>query len=640
MVLPVIFLFISLFISGAAVADLKKYPVADFYKLDKFESIKISPTGEYLAATVPRDDGTELIILRLRDMNITARIKPAKNTHVDKFYWVNDHRVLFTMSFKAGSLADFVTNLKIYGVNAESSEYNDVAFGELVNSLIHNDDHVLIYPYRINELLGAGRRGKPPAKLIDVDTGKIVGTKPLAPLADCELSFDSNGDPRFASCIKNSEITQSFYYKADKKTKWELLDSQANTSQQIIVKGYSGDNKKAYFQIEEDKGPDSIYIFDMASKQKSFLMRDESVDPEAALRSPIDGGVYAIRFNDGLPRTAFIDKTDSFSIDLQKLLSTFPNDDVFPTSFSKDGRLGIYVVSSDIRPAEFYLYDRTTGKASILLTKADWFNNEDLAVMTPVKFKARDGVEINAFVTVPKSSLGKNLPVVINPHGGPFGIFDTWGFDSETQLLANRGYAVMQINFRGSGNYGKAFTLSGYRQWGRSMQNDVTDATKWLIKQGIADPERICIYGASYGAYAALMGAAKEPDLYRCAVGNVGVYDLAKMYDEDSDHSSRARERLDLILGKEGHRANSPNLLAEKIKIPVLLAAGQDDFIAPPEHSKMMERALNKRGIPVDMVIYPKEGHGNYLMANKLDFAERLLAFLDKHIGSQKAAGQ
>jgi len=378
----------------------------------------------------------------------------------------------------------------------------------------------------------------------------------------------------------------------------------------------------------------------MATKQKTLLMRDDNVDPEAFLRSPVDGSVYAIRFNDGLPRTSFINKADPYALALKKLLNAFPEDDVFPTSFTKDGHLGVYVVTSDLRPAEFYLYDTNTGKASIIASNATWFKSEDLAVMTPVKFKARDGLDINGFLSVPKGSNGKNLPVVINPHGGPFGIHDSWGFNAETQMLANRGYAVMQVNFRGSSNYGKDFMVRGYHGWGRAMQDDLTDATQWLIKQGIADSKRICIYGSSYGAYAALMGAAKEPDLYQCAIGNVGVYDLAKVYTDDSDVNTASRRFFDMTLGTKDYDIYSPNLVAHKIKIPVLLAAGDSDQTAPPAHTKRMQAALERNHMPVEMVIYPKEGHGNYLMANKLDFAERLLTFLDKHIGSQKAASQ
>jgi dipeptidyl aminopeptidase/acylaminoacyl peptidase len=223
--------------------------------------------------------------------------------------------------------------------------------------------------------------------------------------------------------------------------------------------------------------------------------------------------------------------------------------------------------------------------------------------------------------------------MVVNPHGGPMGIADVWGFDRDVQLMASRGYAVMRVNFRGSGNHGRQFERAGYRQWGGLMQDDLTDATRWAITQGIADPGRICIYGASYGGYAALMGAVKEPDLYRCAAGHVGVYDLNMMYGQGDIASSRMGRRFLVdILGREGLDAASPALQAERIRIPVLLTAGDDDERAPEQHTERMRDALQRLGKPVETKIYEGEGHGFTLLDNAIDFQKRLLDFLGRHL--------
>lgn len=629
---PIATLILALFVQAPGhAAEVKKYPVSDFYKLHSFDTIKISPSGEYLAATVPQENKTVLVILRMSDMKMTGNVVLQDKAHVTSFFWVNNTRVLFYTALKQGRLASPQGAPGIYGVNVDGSKQGMVHPAYIISTLVQDDDNVMIRSRQSNH------KGGGSAQRMNVMTGIKNGPVTFAPEQNCDLEANTVGDVHFADCAYSQQITQRLFYKADKKSSWELINKEADTGQYISVRGYSPGNKKAYFQIQEEKGPDGIYEFDMSTKQKTFLMRDDNVDPEAFLSSPLDGSVYAIRFNDGLPRTSFINKDDPYARALKKLLNAFPEDDVYPTSFTRDGRLGVYVVTSDTRPADFYLYDSNTGQASIIASNASWFKNEDLAVMTPIKFKARDGLEISGFLTVPKGSNGKNLPVVINPHGGPFGVSDYWGFNSETQMLANRGYAVMQVNFRGSGNYGKEFETLGYKQWGRTMQDDLTDATKWLISQGIANSRRICIYGASYGAYAALMGAAKEPDLYQCAVGNVGVYDLAKIYTDDSDVNTANRRYFDMTLGTDGNDQYSPNNVAHKIKIPVLMAAGDMDVIAPPAHTKKMQSALERSRVPVETVIYPKEGHGNYLMANKLDFAERLLAFLDRHIGSQKA---
>src|SRR5690606_34719453 len=215
----------------------------------------------------------------------------------------------------------------------------------------------------------------------------------------------------------------------------------------------------------------------------------------------------------------------------------------------------------------------------------------------------------------------------------------TWFFEEEAQMLAAAGYAVLQVNFRGSGGYGRAFREAGARQWGLAMQDDLTDATRWAIAEGIADPRRICIYGASYGAYAALMGAAREPDLYRCAAGYVGVYDLPMRARALAGLAGSGETWSEEWMGTDMTvlAQNSPVNLASRIKVPVLLAAGGQDERTPPEHTRKMERALQQAGVPVEAIYYPTEGHGFFLPANRKEYYGRLLAFLESHLGPGQA---
>jgi dipeptidyl aminopeptidase/acylaminoacyl peptidase len=195
---------------------------------------------------------------------------------------------------------------------------------------------------------------------------------------------------------------------------------------------------------------------------------------------------------------------------------------------------------------------------------------------------------------------------------------------------------VLRVNFRGSGNYGREHIRAGYQQWGLRMQDDLADATRWAIAQGFADKDRVCIYGASYGGYAALMGAAKDPDLYRCVIGYIGVYDLPLMYQKgDIRDSDTGKNYLQLVLGgnRQAHAAASPNRLAAKIKAPVFLAAGGSDERAPLQHSEMMRDALIAAGNKPEWLMYPDEGHGFYQDAHNVEFYTRLLGFLDRHIG-------
>ena len=246
--------------------------------------------------------------------------------------------------------------------------------------------------------------------------------------------------------------------------------------------------------------------------------------------------------------------------------------------------LALVYVYSDRNPSDFYVFDITRKGATHLASRRDWVDPEYMGTMRAVAIPARDGRILHGFLTVPAGSDGKDLPLVINPHGGPFGPADLWHFQTEPQLLASRGYAVLQVNFRGSGNYGRDHLRSGYRQWGLKMQDDLADATRWAAAQGIAEADRVCIYGASYGGYAALMGAARDPSIYRCAIGYVGVYGVPlKFNDGDIRDSKSGTNFLQESLGgdREKLAQTSPTRLAANIKVPVFLAAGGADKRAP-----------------------------------------------------------
>jgi dipeptidyl aminopeptidase/acylaminoacyl peptidase len=252
--------------------------------------------------------------------------------------------------------------------------------------------------------------------------------------------------------------------------------------------------------------------------------------------------------------------------------------------------------------------------------------------------KARDGLALHAYLTLPPGSNGKGLPMVVMPHGGPFGVFDTWGFEDEVQILAKSGYAVLQPNFRGSGGYGRSFQTAGAREWGGAMQDDVTDATRWAIASGIADPARICIYGASYGAFAALSGVAKEPGMYRCAAGYVGVYDLPMMHrlGDIQERASGETYLREWVGTRAELPAVSPTNMADRVKVPVFLAAGGEDERAPIEHSRLMERRLRSAGVPVETLYFDTEGHGFYTEPHRQEYYSRLLAFLARNLDCGK----
>ena len=402
---------------------------------------------------------------------------------------------------------------------------------------------------------------------------------------------------------------------------------------------FSADNSVAYLRVEEPNGPDAIYAFDPKTRKRTRVLRDDSVDPYGLVWSRAPDEPIGAIFMDGKPRMEFFDRNHPMAKLNMAMQNSFNGEFAYTSSMTKDGSLALVRTISDRSPGDYYLFDIKAKKANHVLSRQAAIDPERMGERRPVELKARDGRTLHGFLTLPAGSSGRGLPMVIHPHGGPIGVHDDWTFDRDAQLMASRGYAVLQMNFRGSGNYGREHQRAGYKQWGRAMQDDLTDATRWAIAQGHADANRICIYGASYGAYASLMGVAREPSLYRCAVGYVGVYDMPMMYGR-GDVSERASgfNFLEEALGKQDLEAISPTRLAGNIKVPVFLAAGGEDQRAPEAHTRAMERALKSAGVPVEVLIYPEEGHGFYTEEHNREYYTRLLAFLDRHIGAGASA--
>lgn len=635
-----------------ATPALAAVDVSEFVRRDAFKEIKISPTGEYLAATVPREDRTGLIILRRASGEVTASFALGRDTHVEDFSWVNDERVLMSMSEAFGQRDEPQLTGELFAVNADGSRLvNLVGYrvdsggagtrikpreaervaAYLVDDLPDDDKYVIvaIWPFTEDPYARAER--------MDVYTGRR-NTVARVPVERATFTTDNQGVVRFARGAGIDNISK-LYYRAGEREEWQLVNDEAQTRRVEIVLGFSPDDKIAYLQVEHPEGPDGVVAFDVATGERTPVFRDDDVDPwlviheTGASRAPV-----GLALMDGTPRTVFFDDA-SADARLQRMLeAAFEGHSVLITSTTRDGRLALVQVFSDTNPGDFYLFDRETLNASRVISQREWLMPDEMAIMEPVKLEARDGLELHGYLTRPRGAPEGKLPLVVLPHGGPFGVFDTWGFSDETQLLAKAGYAVLQVNFRGSGNRGRAFHHAGARQWGLSMQDDVTDATRWAIDQGIADPERICIYGASYGAYAALVGAAREPELYQCAAGYVGVYDLPRWVRDRGRTARSSRTWLNDWIGDEDSLAGrSATDMADRIKVPVFLAAGGEDKVAPVEHTEAMEAALRRADVPVETLYYRTEGHGFYDEQRRIEYYTRLLDFFARHLGGARA---
>jgi dipeptidyl aminopeptidase/acylaminoacyl peptidase len=321
----------------------------------------------------------------------------------------------------------------------------------------------------------------------------------------------------------------------------------------------------------------------------------------------------------------------------QWLFTKFPEHEVEITSQTDDMTLAVARVSGPRTPPIFLVVDVKLRRLLHQLPSRPDLKREDLAEVEPIEFSARDGKKIRGYLTIPNVARAKQLPMIVIVRGGPHGVYDRFEFDFETQLLASRGYAILQVNYRGSGGRGRVFEADGYGKWGREMQDDVTDGVKWAIGDGVADPKRICIYGGSYGAYSALTGPFREPDVFRCAVGMAGVYDLSLMFEKgDIQTVERGMNYLKMAVGtdKEELKRRSPVYNAEKIRVPVLLLHGKVDQRAPYEHAKRMREALERAGNPPEWSTEWGEGHGFSDEANRAAAYELMLAFFAKHLGA------
>jgi dipeptidyl aminopeptidase/acylaminoacyl peptidase len=632
----------------AGAVDLEHY-----LRRDTFTDIKISPTGAFYAATIPMEDRTGLAIVRREDGKLIGSFVPPKNNHANDFDWVNDKRVLIGLAEKFGSLDEPQPTGELFGINADGGR-GELLIGYRVQSrgpgtriqpkkveavaafmidpLPDQDRRVLVkvMPFSVDPFTSAER--------LDVNSGQRTPVA-RAPVQRADFVADGKGEVRFADGAAGDNVNK-LYYREGAGAAWKMINDQGVSQRIERALGFSEDGRLAYLLVEQPSGPDTIVSWNPATDERRELLRDAVVDPARVIyRRGTSIPIGALYLGD-TPRTRFFDETSADARLQRSLEQAFGGQAVFITSSSRDGRLAMVQVWSGSNPGDFYVFDTQAKKADLVVSRSQWVDPDTTAVVQPIALKARDGMALHGFVTRPRGSEGKRLPMVVMPHGGPFFVYDDGAYDMESQLLAAAGYAVLQVNFRGSSNFGRAHANAGSREWGGAMQDDLTDATRWAVAEGIADGAKICMYGASYGGYAALMGVAKEPSLYACAAGYVGVYDLPIMHTTGDIQRRGSGETYlrEWVGDRTALAAVSPVNLADRIKVPVFLAAGGEDERAPIQHTRRMEAALRKAGVPVEALYYPTEGHGFYTDPHRREYYTKLLAFLSNSLGGETAS--
>ncbi|TRX52732.1 alpha/beta hydrolase family protein [Thalassomonas sp. M1454] len=632
---------------NANIKTAPNLPVESFFKYTDFSGLEISPTGEYLAAKVRMDGALRLAIMETKTNKILSINHFGDENDVGVIDWVSDDRVIVKMYTRVGPLDQPADTGFLFAVNVDGSKKRQLiptpakpgkavgrrAISQLIDILPDEEKYVLMYIrnsaystiYKVNTFTGHQREF---AKSNEANSSIVLDHDNVIRYY-IHWQYDEDTDIN----------TRTFYYRASKDEDWQLhktivdKESEKRGNSTFKTIDIAADNKQLYIQTEK-----GIELYNPDSKRfKTILPLEGDAEVTSKLYSTDfnNSVLLGIKRMPGYIETSYL-TNDHPDVNIRKSLSAaFPNKEVVLKGRTKDGATMLVYVYSDKVAGEYYLFDTKKNSLSFLLSKAPERKESDFADMKPFSFIARDGLEIRGYLTLPKGK-SKNLPLVQVVHGGPYGVTDDWGYDGEAQFFANKGYAVMQVNYRGSGGRGNRFHYDHYLKMGKEMQDDLTDAVHWAIKEGIADKEKICIYGASYGGYAALMGVVKEPDLYKCAVPYVGVYDIAIQKDKSDtrlyDAGRRFLERAWNAYDEEFVKERSPIYHLDKLKAALFFVHGAVDRRVPIEQYEAVSKKLDEMGYPYESLIEEDEAHGFIDQDNRYNLYRKVERFLAKHL--------
>ncbi len=656
----VIYTIMLILLSGILQAQEELIPLDVFAKHQKYTNMKISPTGEYLAFTY--EDGTEvkLAVMKTKSKKVISNFEFGENRHVVAFNWLNDDRLGMTVQTIIGWLDGVDRKSTWAAANADGSDrrilWDDKNLASLTMISTLEDDPKNVLAVK-ESWFDKGR-----VKLFKVNIYKnkksYISDSPKSAAHTVPgivgMGVDLEDKVRFAiefdqgeDIIDDKDDSLYFHYK-DENNRWEklFLDSKRKYRPQFDVLGMSADNQHVYFISNYDMKSDDtmgLFEFNLITKEIKFIYRHSDVD--------ITGGIFGsknqligVYLEPGYPEIYYINSESNQSdINSNKTLdASFPNQFLSITSRTDNNELQLLRVRSDVNPGEYFIYNSKKRNIKYLASSKPEVDAKKMAKVEPFILKARDGEKMYGQITIPNNVAEKNLPLVVYPHGGPYRVADAWRWDRRAQVLASRGYLVLQLNFRGSGGYGEDFLDAGEHEWGAKMQDDLTDATHWAINNGLADPERICIHGASYGGYASMQAVVKEPDLYKCSIPDAGVYEMAHQFDVSDSFKGyrKANERKKhymkyTIGGYKKVKERSPVYHVDKLKAALLIVHGGSDVRVPISNAHILEKKLKEAGKPYETLYKDEEGHGFSQVKNRIEFYQTMLSFLDRHIGKK-----
>lgn len=620
--LKTVTLSLSLFMIGINTYGQKSIPLKDFFKNPKKSGYQISPDGKYISYLGPYKKRMNIFVKPL-ESKTAKRLTSVTDRDLGGYFWKSGSRLVY-LKDNGGD-----ENFHLYAVNVDGSNLKDLTpfdgvKADFVDVLEDNDNEMLIQLNKDNrEIFDVYR--------LNINTGEM--TK-IAQNPGNITGWVTDHDGKLRIAITTDGTNSSMLYRETEADDFKIVIT-TDFKESVNPLFFDFDNKNLF--ASSNIGRDKLAIVKMdpaTGKEITNLFEHPDVDAGNLSYSRKRKVLTAITFTTWKKQRKFLDgsTSDMFS-NLEKLL---PGYEIAITSYTKDENTFIVRTYSDKTLGGYYIYTLSTNNITSIGEVSPWLKEDQMADMKPITFVTRDGQILNGYLTLPKGKDPKNLPVVINPHGGPWAR-DNWGFNPEVQFLANRGYAVLQINFRGSTGYGRQFWEMSFKQWGLTMQDDITDGVNYLIKEGIADPKRVAIYGASYGGYATLAGITYTPDLYAAAVDYVGVSNLLSFMNTIPPYWKPYLSMMYEMVGnpiadKDLLVAASPVFHADKIKTPLFVAQGAKDPRVNINESNQIVEALKKRGVAVEYMVKENEGHGFSNEENQFDFYKAMEKFLKKHL--------
>ncbi len=600
--------------------------VEDFFKKPEKVSFQVSPGGSYLAYMGPYEEKMNVFVMNIGEEE-ARRITNETDRSLYGYGWANNTTILYIKDVGGDE------NLQIFSVDVETGEEKAVIAkegvrAEVLDILRDNPDEILITtnernpqvfdPYRFNLVTGELNR-------LAENPGDITG-----------WDTDHKGKLRLAQATDGVNVR--FLYRDTEDEEFKVLKN-LNFKETFSAYFFDFDNRNiyCYSDLGRDKGAFVLYDPQKDEELEVVFETDEVDVGSLAYSRKREVLTYASYVTDKTHRHFFDPETEKM---YQHLEEQLPGYEISVVSMNREENIFIVNASSDRTKGSYYLYDLDNNELTFITEIAPWLNEEHMANMKPIQYTSRDGLTIHGYLTLPVGMKHKNLPIVVNPHGGPWAR-DYWGFNPEVQFLANRGYGVLQMNFRSSTGYGKEFWQKGFGEWGRTMQDDISDGVQWLIGEGIGDPDKIAIYGASYGGYAVLAGMTLTPELYCCGVDYVGVANMFTFMNTIPPYWEPLRAMFYEMVGdpvKDSVRLAeiSPVQHVDNIRAPIFIAQGARDPRVNKDESDQMVKALRDRGIEVEYMVKENEGHGFYEQQNQFDFYNAMIEFLNTHMKSDE----